>query len=179
MTTSTTSELRHFGTLAPAREHLIQVYADVRADLLHLPNYAVSAFTERLDRHGAEPGFAAVLAYEQGEPIGYAYANTITSSDRWWKRITPAPADEYTAPGAVALKEIGVRVPWRGTGTARRIHDALLTERTEPHVTLMVNPTAGDGKVHRLYEKWGYRDIGHSQPSPESPVLAAMIRATH
>lgn len=40
----------------------------------------------------------------------------------------------------------------------------------------MVNPLAGDGKVHHLYETWGYRDIGRSQPSPDSPVLTAMVR---
>jgi hypothetical protein len=77
----------------------------------------------------------------------------------------------------VALKEIGVRPAWRKTGTARRIHDALLATRDEPYVTLMVNPAAGDGKVHALYSSWGYEGIGQSQPSPTSPVLTVMIRA--
>lgn len=112
-----------------------------------------------------------------GEPIGYAYANTVDSEDRWWKRVTPAPSAEYTDRHAVALKEIGVRVPWRGTGTARRIHDTLLADRSEPYVTLMVNPLAGDGRVHRLYESWGYEDIGRSQPSAAAPVLTTMIRS--
>lgn len=98
------------------------------------------------------------------------------SEDRWWKRVSPAPPAEYTSRNAVALKEIGVRVPWRGTGTARRIHDALLAGRSEPYVSLMVNSLAGDGKVHRLYQGWGYEDIGRSQPSADSPVLTAMIR---
>ncbi|BCK71087.1 hypothetical protein Srufu_050400 [Streptomyces libani subsp. rufus] len=169
-------ELRTFHSVEPARQGILDVYADVRADLLHLPNYAVTAFAERLDRHSKEPGWGAVLAYEQGEPIGYAYANTVDSEDRWWKRVTPAPPAEYTDRHAVALKEIGVRIPWRGTGIARHIHDALLADRNEPYVTLMVNPLAGNGKVHRLYESWGYEDIGQSQPSPASPVLTAMVR---
>lgn len=66
--------------------------------------------------------------------------------------------------------------PWRGKGVARRIHDALLATRSEPNATLMVNPAAGDGKVQRLYERWGYAVIGAVQPSPESPVLACMAR---
>lgn len=70
-----------------------------------------------------------------------------------------------------------MRIPWRGTGIARRIHDALLADRSEPYVTLMVNPLAGEGKVHRLYESWGYEDLGRSQPSPASPVLTAMVRS--
>ncbi|MCW5254782.1 N-acetyltransferase family protein [Streptomyces sp. SHP 1-2] len=131
-----------------------------------------------MDRHGNEPGFLAVLAYADDEPVGYAYANRITHGDRYWQRAVPPPSPEYTAQPAVALKEIGVRPAWRGTGTARRIHDALLLARGEPYVTLMVNPAAGDGKVHSVYRSWGYVDIGHSRPSPASPLLTVMIRRT-
>ncbi|MET9994262.1 GNAT family N-acetyltransferase [Streptomyces mutabilis] len=177
MTTAPAIELRTFTTLDTARGDLLDVYADVRAPLLHLPNYAVTAFGERLDRHGGEPGFTAVLAYADEHPVGYAYANTIERGDRYWQRTSPAPADKYTERPAVALKEIGVRPAWRKTGTARRIHDALLATRDEPFVTLMVNPAAGDGKVHALYRSWGYEDIGQSQPSPASPVLTVMVRA--
>ncbi|MFL4906775.1 GNAT family N-acetyltransferase [Streptomyces sp. MMS24-I2-30] len=178
MTTAAAVKLRTFTKLDAARGDLIDVYADVRAALLHLPNYSITTFGERLDRHGSEPGFMAVLAYTDGHPIGYAYGNAIERGDRYWQRTTPAPADEYTSSPAVALKEIGVREPWRKTGTARRIHDALLAARDEPYVTLMVNPAAGDGKVQALYESWGYEDIGRSQPSPASPVLTVMIRVT-
>ncbi|WP_440554587.1 GNAT family N-acetyltransferase [Streptomyces sp. SCPE 10] len=173
------SELRTFTTLDAVRGDLLDVYAEVRAPLLHLPNYAITAFGERLDRHGAEPGFAAVLAYADGQPIGYAYANTIEHRDRYWQRTTPPPADQYTQQPAIALKEIGVRPAWRGTGSARRIHDELLLTRDEPYVTLMVNKAAGDGKVHAVYRSWGYEDMGQSQPSPTSPLLTVMIRATH
>ncbi|MEU5273161.1 GNAT family N-acetyltransferase [Streptomyces hygroscopicus] len=177
MTTAPAIELRAFTELGAVRGDLLDVYAEVRAPLLHLPNYAITAFGERLDRHGAEPGFIAVLAYADGQPIGYAYANTIEHGDRYWQRTTPPPADEYTQQPAVALKEIGVRPAWRGTGSARRIHDELLRTRDEPYVTLMVNPAAGDGKVRAVYRSWGYEDIGQSQPSPASPVLRVMIRA--
>jgi GNAT superfamily N-acetyltransferase len=176
MTTAPAVDLRTFTTLDIIRGDLLDVYADVRAPLLRLPNYAVTAFGERLDRHGIEPGFVATLAYADERPVGYAYGNTIEHGDRYWQRISPAPADKYTERPAVALKEGGVRLAWRKTGTSRRIHDALLATREEPYVTLMVNPAAGDGKVHALYRKWGYEDIGRSQPSPASPLLTVMIR---
>ncbi|WP_329251725.1 GNAT family N-acetyltransferase [Streptomyces sp. NBC_01478] len=179
MTTPPDIELRTFTTLADVRGDLLDVYAEVRAPLLHLPNYAVATFGERLDRHGTDPGFTAVLAYADGYPVGYVYGNTIEHGDRYWKRTSPAPAKTYTGRPAVALKEIGVRATWRKTGTARRIHDAFLTAREEPYVTLMVNSVAGDGKVHALYKSWGYEDIGQSQPSPASPALTVMIRASH
>ncbi len=152
------------------------MYAEVRAPLLHLPNYLVTTFGERLERHGAEPGFTTVLAYTDEEPVGFAYGNTIEHGDRYWQRISPTPINRYTASPAMALKEGGVVPAWRKTGTARRMHDALLAVRDEPFVTLMVNPAAGDGKVHALYRSWGYEDIGQSQPSPASPVLTVMIR---
>ncbi|MEV7359195.1 GNAT family N-acetyltransferase [Kitasatospora sp. NPDC091276] len=174
-----TVELRHHTALAPeARQDLLDVYADVRGPLLHLPNYRVAAFAERLDRHTAEPGFELVLGYDGELPVGYVYGNTVEAGDRYWKRMTDQLPDGWTDTPTLAIKEIGVRTPWRGTGTARRIHDALLANRTEGRVTLMVNPLAGDGKVQRLYETWGYQAFNAQQPSPESPRLTAMIRPT-
>lgn len=153
------------------------MYADVRALLPHLPNYAVTTFGERLDRHGAEPGFTAVLACTGGHPVGRTHGNTIEHGDRYGQRTSPATADKYTECPAVALEEIGVRPAWQKTGTARRIHDALLATRDEPFVTLMVNPAVGGEKVHALYQSWDYEDIGQSRPSPAAPVLTVMIRA--
>jgi GNAT superfamily N-acetyltransferase len=176
MSTAPVIELRTFTDLSKVRGDLLNVYADVRAPLLHLPNYAITAFGERLDRHANEPGFVAVLAYAEREPVGYAYGNRIEHGDRYWQRTSPTPPHTYTAHPTFALKEIGVRESWRKTGTARRIHDSLLAGRDERYVTLMVNPAAGDGKVHDLYASWGYEDLGRSQPSPASPALTVMVR---
>ncbi|MBT2487333.1 GNAT family N-acetyltransferase [Streptomyces sp. ISL-96] len=160
------------------RAVLAGLYEQVRADLLDHPNYRVGVFLERLDRHGVEPGWAAVIGHdsETGEPVGYAYGNTVSPGDRWWKRMTTPPPSRYAARDAVAVKEIGVIPSWRGIGVARQMHDELLTHRAEPHTTLMVNPAAGEGKVMRLYEGWGYKEIGVVQPAPESPWLVCMAR---
>ncbi|MEU3597398.1 GNAT family N-acetyltransferase [Streptomyces sp. NPDC006798] len=178
MTTARTAELRTFTAVEAVRDDLFEVYADVRAPLLQLPNYGLAAFGERLDRHGAEPGFTAVLAYSDGKPVGYAYGNTIEPGHRHWLRTTPEPPERYTGHPALALREFGVRAAWRKTGTARRVHDALLdAARGETYVTLMVNPAAGDGRVHALYRSWGYADIGRSRASADAPELTVMIRA--
>lgn len=143
-----------------------RVYADVQAPLLHLPNYCVEAFTERLDRHRTEPGFELVLGYDGEVAVGYAYGNTV---DRYWSRLAkPLPAG-FTDTAVLAVKEIGVRTPWRGTGAARRIHDSLLATRTEDRVALMVNPLAGEGRVRRLYEAWGYRAFNTQPATADSP----------
>ncbi|MER8184235.1 GNAT family N-acetyltransferase [Kitasatospora sp. NPDC094015] len=170
-------ELRHHIDLTPqARQDLLDVYADVRAPLLHLANYRVQTFAERLDRHATEHGFELVLGYDGDVPIGYAYGNTADAGDRYWKRMAEPLPDGFTNVPVLVIKEIGVRTPWRGTDTARRIHDELLAHRAEDRVTLMVNPLAGDGKVQALYESWGYEAINSQQPSPDSPRLTAMIR---
>jgi hypothetical protein len=178
MTTAASVELRHVTDAQPVWQTLLDVYADVRAPLLHLPHYAVDSFGERLARHAKEPGFEAVIGYDGDEPVGYAYVNTLQGpEDRWWGRTTGALPAGCTAIPTLALKEIMVRTPWRGSGTARRIHDDLLTGRPEEQVTLMVNPAAGDGKVEALYVAWGYEHVGQAQPSPGSPPLHVMIRA--
>ncbi len=66
MTSAPTTELCTHTDLGPIRGDILGTYAEVRAPLLHLPNYAVTAFGARLDRHSTEPGFVAVLAYAEG-----------------------------------------------------------------------------------------------------------------
>ncbi|MFF5706549.1 GNAT family N-acetyltransferase [Streptomyces sp. NPDC012794] len=173
------TRLRRFTELEQVRGPLTAVYAEVREPLLHLRNYAVPTFAERLERYGREPGFAAVLAFGPGDrPVGYAYGNTVGAGDLWWRRIGDVDG-EYTVSPALALREIGVTAACRGTGLARRVHDELLAGREERYASLMVNPAAGEGKVQRVYESWGYEAIGPVRPSPDSPVLMAMVRPLH
>ncbi|QKW24031.1 GNAT family N-acetyltransferase [Kitasatospora sp. NA04385] len=174
--------MRRCTALAPrVRRELLEVYADVRAPLLHEPNYRVEAFAERLDLHLAAPGFALVLGYESDDstPVGYAYGNTVGPGDGYWRRMAEPLPDGFTDAPVLAVREIGVRAPWRGTGVARRIHDALLADRPERRAALMVNPLAGDGRVQRLYEGWGYRPFNSQRATGVSPRLVAMARPIH
>lgn len=123
------------------------------------------------------PGGRPVIAYHGNEPVGYAYANTLQPDDRWWRRMTTALPVGCTDIPTVALKEGMLRLPWRGTGIARRAHDELLAHRSEEQVSLLVNPQAENGKVKAMYESWGYETISEQQPSVDGPVLTAMLRA--
>jgi GNAT superfamily N-acetyltransferase len=171
--------LRHSTVIDDVWSTLIEVYADVRADQLHLPHYSVERFGEQLARHASDPGWEVVIGYDAEEPVGFAYANTLTPDDRWWRRMaTPLP-DGCTETSTVAVKEIMLRKPWRGQGIALLIHDELLRDRPEEQVSLLVNALNGDGKVKALYESWGYEAISTQQPSVDGPVLTAMLRRTH
>ncbi|MEU6662547.1 GNAT family N-acetyltransferase [Streptomyces sp. NPDC046821] len=175
MTTDVT--LEHAHDIEAVWETLIDIYAQVRADQLHLPHYSVERFAERLARHGKEPGWETVIAHVDDVPVGYGYGNTLTPvEDRWWKRTDPAPAAEISARTTVAIKEMMVLDAFRRRGIARAFHDSLLADREEVQASLMVSPANQAGRVQALYAKWGYEVIGRSQSAPDAPALTVMIR---
>jgi GNAT superfamily N-acetyltransferase len=124
--------LRHSTVIDDVWSTLIEVYADVHADQLHLPHYSVERFGEQLAWHASEPGWEVVIGYDAAEPVGFAYANTLTPDDRWWRRMTTPVPNGCTETSTVAVKEIMLRKPWRGQGIARLIHDELLRDVSRP-----------------------------------------------
>ncbi|GAA0443747.1 hypothetical protein GCM10009544_03230 [Streptomyces stramineus] len=89
---------------------------------------------------------------------------------------TPLP-DGYavgTGRRTLAFNELKTRSRWRGKGLGRRLHDELLSGRSEERVTLLVNPQRP--RVVTLYQAWGYQEVGRQQPFPDSLVFACMTR---
>lgn len=176
MTDITLRRVKH-GQLEDFRRLLCDVYAEVYADRLDDPFFSVERFDERLTGHANRNNWEAVIGYEGDEPVGYAYAAALQPGARWWMyQLDPLDADftEETGDRTLALFEIMVRTPWRGTGIAYRIHEALLAQRGEERVTLLVDPRK-EG-VKRLYESWGYEHIGDQKPFPDSPLYSTMVR---
>ncbi|WP_405614377.1 GNAT family N-acetyltransferase [Streptomyces sp. NBC_00076] len=174
-------ELRHHTDVEPVRQAIVDIHVEVRQRDLGLtgPFYSAERFNERLTGHSSVPGWETVIAYDGTEPAGFAYATPLGPSTRWWSAMTSPLPDGYTVETGkrtLALNEIVVRRPWRGTGVAHRIHEELLASRGEERGTLLVNPKAGSGKVQAVYERWGYEKIGEQQPFADSPVFASMMR---
>lgn len=174
-----TVELVRYGQhqLAAVRPTLVSLYAEIYADDLSDPFFSVERFEQRLEGHASRSGWEAVVAYDGGEAAGYAYAATLPERSAWWAgMLQPLPEEEAAEDGrrTLALFELMVRQPWRGTGLAHRIHEQLLSGRPEERVTLLVDPT--HPKVQALYERWGYRNIGDQRPFPDSPLYATMLR---
>ncbi|AJE87333.1 hypothetical protein SLNWT_6957 [Streptomyces albus] len=89
---------------------------------------------------------------------------------QWWREhLTTAPERAAT----FHFSELMVRERWRKTGTAERLHRALMDARDEDLAALLVDVT--HPKVQALYESWGYRKVGERQPFPHSPVFAVML----
>ncbi|MFC5720625.1 GNAT family N-acetyltransferase [Streptomyces gamaensis] len=161
-----------------AIDTILHVYVDARAELQHLEHYQPPRMRQQLERHATRPGCVAALAWHEGEPVGYAYGCPLGEENTWWPRAYPQPPADITREDGrrtFRIDEVAVLTSWRGTGTARKIHDHLLSGWTG-RATLMVNPLAGDGKVQAVYEAWGYVSVAHAQPQSTAPVLSVMVR---
>lgn len=159
------------------RQVLVDVYAEVYTEALDQPFFSVAEFDDRLGGYMAAPGWGCVLARVGAEPSGYAFGYALRPNARWWQGLrTPVDpaAVEETGKRTFALNEIMVRGPWRGTGAARRIHDALMARREEERATLLVEQS--HPRVRARYEQWGYRFLGVLRPDlPDAPVFDALV----
>lgn len=168
--TTTAVELRRFGhtDLTTIRQTLLNVHADAYA-------HAMDEFNQRfpwfVDHWGSHPGYTCVIGYDDDEPVGFAYGAPATPGREWWREhLSEPPADAST----FSVSELMVRPRWRKTGTAERLHEALIEDRPEALAVLLVDPD--HPKVRSLYERWGYRGIGNRQPFPDSPNFTVMLR---
>ncbi|KOU00159.1 acetyltransferase [Streptomyces sp. NRRL F-5755] len=166
-----TLELRHFthADLPDSRQTLIGVHADV-----HAARMTDDAFRQKfpwfVDHWGGNPGFSCVIAYDGGEAVGFAYGAPSAPGREWWRgQLEPVPEKGRT----FHFSELMVRERWRKTGSAERLHRALMEARDEDLAALLVDTT--HPRVQTLYEAWGYRKIGEDQPFPDSPVYAVMV----
>jgi hypothetical protein len=131
----------------------------------------------RLDGWSSRPGWSRVVGHDGDKAVGYAYGAPLQPRAAWWGGLlTDVPADivEETGTRTYALSELMVRIPWRKTGAAGRLHDALLEARTEERATLLVDPT--HPKVHAHYDSWGWHTLGDLRPRvPDAPLFHAML----
>ncbi|WEO92705.1 GNAT family N-acetyltransferase [Streptomyces sp. FXJ1.172] len=165
------AELRRFGhaDLPAIRQTLLDVHADAYAD--EMDDEFNQRFPWFIDHWGSNPGYACVIAYDDAEPVGFAYGAPAAPGREWWsEHLTEPPADDST----FSVSELMVRPRWRKTGTAERLHAALIADRPEALAVLLVDPD--HPKVQALYETWGYALVGQRQPFPDSPNYAVMLR---
>lgn len=123
------------------------------------------------------PGFRLVVAEHEQGPMGCVYGHQLAATTAWWDGAL-APLPEGVAaeqPGrTIAIIDMLVREGWRRRGLAEAMHDALLANRSEERVTLLVKPE--NTPARRAYEKWGYRQVGRIQPFPDAAVFDSMVK---
>lgn len=163
------------------KQEILDIHVEVRHRDFGVTGdfHSAERFAERLEMYASRPGWSAVVAHEDGEPVGFCFGHPLPAGTRWWSSMTTPIQPEVTREDGkrtVALNEIVVRRPWRGSGTAWQIHETWLMARPEERVTLLVNPEAGNGALQANYEAWGYRKIGEQKPFADSPLYAVMMR---
>lgn len=164
---------------AELRPLLLQVYGEVYAEAAATDPFAtVERFGQGLDGWSGRPGWTCVVGYDEDhQAVGYAYGAPLPARAPWWgglvTEVSPDVVEE-TGTRTYALSELMVRAPWRKTGTAKALHDALLAARPEERATLLVDQD--HPKVHRLYESWGWTTLGDLRPRIEhAPLFHAML----
>lgn len=152
------------------RQMLIDVHADSYADAMD--NEFNQRFPWFVDHWSGMEGFTCVVAFEGEEPTGFAYGAPLQSGREWWRSTSFVPNNGYTA--TYAVSEVMVRPKWRKQGISERLHEALVSKRTEHLAVLLVDVT--HPKVQAMYETWGYKKAGEQQPFADSPVYAVMVK---
>ena len=172
--------IRHYTAAEAAgiRTLLLRVYAEVYKDAAEADPFAgVERFAAGLDGWSRRPGWTCTVGYAGDEAVGYAYGAPLPPDAAWWKGLltdVPPKVTEETGHRTYALSELMVRRPWRKTGAARALHDALLTGRTETRATLLVDQD--HPRVRALYQSWGWTVLGDLRPRiPNAPLFTAMV----
>ncbi|MGW1267423.1 N-acetyltransferase family protein [Streptomyces sp. NPDC002491] len=154
--------------LPQIRQALIDIHADAYADAMD------DQFNQRfpwfVDHWGGNPGFACVIAFDGQQPVAFAYGAPATPYREWWRDHLEEVPDNHAT---FAYSELAVRTTHRKTGTAELVTRALLDERHEDLVVLLVD--IEHPRVQALYESWGFRQVGVRQPFADSPLYAVML----
>ena len=115
-----------------------------------LDPYCASAFAPGVqERELAEAGAGALVAEENGEPVGYAQY-----------RRRPAPVG-VADPDAMEVARFYVDRSHHGTGLAQRLMDAVLARAAADGARVVwLQAAEYNDRALRFYTKYGYRPVG-------------------
>ncbi|CAM5585449.1 GNAT family N-acetyltransferase (plasmid) [Streptomyces viridifaciens] len=167
----------HTAENLPAVEPLLlDLYAEIYATEAAEDPFVSSGSPTASTTTPLPPRWGCALGEVDGVPIGYAYGFARTADYKWAGLVSMVPGVDLTEHDTrtFALCEVMVRADFRGTGTARTLHEELLSHRVGERSNLLVDEE--HPKVRALYERWGYTEMGIMQPYPDSPRYVSMWR---
>ncbi|AMW13301.1 acetyltransferase [Streptomyces qaidamensis] len=156
--------------LPQIRQALIDIHRDAYVDAMD------DEFNQRfpwfVDHWGKNPDFDCVIAYDGDEAVAFAYGAPSTPYREWWREYLK-PAPDLGKDRTFSYSELAVRTKYRKMGVSELVSRALLDERDEDLVVLLVDTE--HPRVQAKYESWGFRKVGERQPFPDSPLYAVML----
>jgi GNAT superfamily N-acetyltransferase len=173
---------RYDGTSArEVRATVEAIYQDSYTDAIASgdPFDSVETFMHRFEAYTAGIGFDMIVAYHNSEPVGQTWGWPLSEQGgaRWWGGLLTEPERGFTREDGrrtFALSEIMVRQPYTGQRVAHRLHDELLSKRTEQRATLLVEPD--NTRAYRAYLHWGWRKVAQLRPGwPDAPIFDVLV----
>jgi ribosomal protein S18 acetylase RimI-like enzyme len=145
-------------------DEIVAAYIEVYAHTGD-PFFGEERFRLQLAGHMQAPAWELVTADLDGELVGFAYGFALPATTAWWRElVTKVPMGFTDEDGhrTLAISQVVVRAPWRRQHVGRRLHDTLLSGRSEKRATLLVEPD--NQPAQAAYAAWGWHKVAQLRP---------------
>ncbi|MEV6133220.1 GNAT family N-acetyltransferase [Streptomyces violaceusniger] len=166
------------GKVPPMLDVLADIWADAHPELVDNPGgettgLSVPALHRQITGHLKHSGFALVVAYAGGTPVGFGYAFPC-SADYWFGTglVDQVPAGARTE-RLMGLCELAVRPPWQSQGIGSRLHTELLKTIVPKWSSLLALPSNQRGQD--LYARLGYEYAGPYRNTADGPEFDLLL----
>jgi len=146
---------------------VIDVYRKVHAADLHLVDHSDPMFDDRLRWTVEAPGFAAAVAYVDGELAGALMGCPLPPETLWWRGLTSADDPDVTTEWegrTFGLCEAFVLPEYQRHRLGIRMITELLLSRPEHRVSMAVAET--NTRVWGALQAMRFRHVGDLEPFP-------------
>lgn len=167
----------------PQLDDVIEVYTAAYGERWDGRYWSRANFVAWFGRHLVTQPVRMFVACDGDVLVGWIYGFRLPPDTGWWDRLEgrlPEAVAAATAAGRVEFfTEFVVLPPYRQQGIGTRLYRALSETWTEADYATMAVLTDNDG-ARRLYDRWGWRVIGHKAPTQDLPRMEARIlRLSH
>jgi GNAT superfamily N-acetyltransferase len=166
------------GEVPPMLDVLADIWTDAHPQLVDDPGaealgLSAGALRRQVEGHLRHPGFALVVAYAGGTPVGFGYAFPC-SADYWFgPGLVDVVPEGARTERLMGLCELAVRPPWQSQGIGTRLHTALLQAVDPKWSSLLALPSNRRGQD--LYGRLGYGYAGEYRNTPDGPAFDLLL----
>ena len=132
----------------------------------------IQRFARRFAVQLRQPGFALAEARSGDYLVGIAFGLPLRPSTDWWRHLTttlPPEAATEQSGRSFAIGGLLVRAAWRRQFIGSRMHDEILSKRTEERALATVLPAAT--AAQRACQSWGWHKIARTR-DPDAAAAA-------